>query len=148
MRSLGYVKRKPVWLDLTSIGNGKYLETKAAVDFLRMQKAAEVMGVKLVVNTAFRSHEYQTLLYTKYKIDLAAFQQNREKIKQPSLVARPGWSTHQAGLSVDINRAPGDDPKTIQADSPIDLWLRAHAAEFGFVNDVKSEPWHWTYTNG
>ena len=38
-------------------------------------------------------------------------------------------------MSADINVT---DPRTL-------TWLRRHADEFGFVNDVPSENWHWTY---
>jgi len=30
------------------------------------------------------------------------------------------------------------DPATLH-------WLRAHAGTYGFVNDVPSEAWHWTW---
>src|SRR5690606_15302901 len=83
----------------------------------------------------------------RYAANVAAWARNMKipLAKPPAPAAPPGYSTHECGLSVDINRAPGDDPKTKEPDSPVDLWLRKHAASYGFVNDVKSEPWHWTY---
>jgi zinc D-Ala-D-Ala carboxypeptidase len=38
-------------------------------------------------------------------------------------------------LSADIRVT---DPATLR-------WLRANAARYGFVNDVPSEAWHWTW---
>lgn len=51
------------------------------------------------------------------------------------LTASPGHSNHGNGLAVDIH------PAAIQA------WMKANAGRFGWVNDVPSEPWHWSYLN-
>src|SRR5690625_550932 len=51
------------------------------------------------------------------------------------LTASPGYSNHGNGLAVDIH------PGAIQA------WLKSNAGRFGWVNDVPSEPWHWSYLN-
>lgn len=47
--------------------------------------------------------------------------------------ASPGYSNHGNGVAVDIH--PG----------PIQAWLKSNASRFGWVNDVPSEPWHWSY---
>jgi len=52
-------------------------------------------------------------------------------------VARPGYSNHQSGDAIDLNRAH-DKGKT-------DAWLKANAAKFGFYRDVPSELWHWRF---
>ena len=51
------------------------------------------------------------------------------------LTASPGYSNHGNGLAVDIH------PAAIQS------WLKSNAGRFGWVNDVPSEPWHWSYLN-
>ena len=51
------------------------------------------------------------------------------------LTASPGYSNHGNGLAVDIH------PAAIQS------WLKSNASRFGWVNDVPSEPWHWSYLN-
>lgn len=51
------------------------------------------------------------------------------------LTASPGHSNHGNGLAVDIH------PAAIQA------WMKRNAARFGWVNDVPSESWHWSYLN-
>ena len=33
-------------------------------------------------------------------------------------------------------------------DSVVYKWLAVNAGRYGFVNDVASEPWHWTWTQG
>jgi LAS superfamily LD-carboxypeptidase LdcB len=47
----------------------------------------------------------------------------------------PNMPGHGLGISVDINIP---DQSTYQ-------WLAKHADEYGFVNDVPSKKWHWTY---
>ena len=49
--------------------------------------------------------------------------------------ATPGTSNHGEGISIDVH--PG----------AIQKWLKRNAGRFGWVNDVPSEPWHWSYKN-
>jgi len=53
--------------------------------------------------------------------------------KKSSTIAKPGYSNHEGGRSVNLNT----DTKTLN-------WLKANAAKYGFKNDVSFEPWHWT----
>lgn len=67
-------------------------------------------------------------------------QQRRLRSEAPRLAARVGYSDHQAGLSIDIagTRHKGHRTRLYR-------WLARHAPEFGFTNDVRREPWHWSY---
>jgi D-alanyl-D-alanine carboxypeptidase len=40
-------------------------------------------------------------------------------------------------LSIDVDATPA----TL-------AWLRGYAAQYGFVEDVPREPWHWTFQAG
>ncbi len=128
--TLGYIAGKQVVVQLASIGDGKSLYAPAAANFNAMKAAARVDGVSLVVNTAFRDMAFQQRLYAKYLSG------------QGNLAAKPGYSTHQAGLSVDVSTMGKGK------DSVVYKWLAANAGRYGFVNDVASEPWHWTWTQG
>jgi LAS superfamily LD-carboxypeptidase LdcB len=148
LRVLGYRRGKSFEIELLPIpgGRGKEqmaLSKDAAQAFHKMYAAAKADGIDLVVNSAFRPHLKQTILYERYQHDLMAF--NQGEGPKPSIVAKPGWSAHEAGDAVDINRAPGDNPKTPEADSPIDLWLKDNAHKYGFYRTVPSESWHWAY---
>ena len=134
----GYRKGKPVPVDLVSIGEGFFLHRPAAEAFLAMRAAAEADGLRLRVNSAFRSMQSQRFEWAKRQQALA-------EGRKYKLVAKPGWSTHQSGVSVDINRAHDDYTDNGIADGTTDEWLQRNAGRFGFTNDVKSEPWHWTY---
>lgn len=130
----GYRKGVPFDLEVELIDeHGHLLEVEVARAFRHMAAAALLDGIRLVVNTAWRSYEEQKRLHDLFIAGTGA----------PA--NRPGTSNHQLGISVDLNRAPGDDPKTRAPDSPVDLWLMAHARQYGFVRDVPVEPWHWTH---
>jgi hypothetical protein len=108
---------------LTSVGDGKKMLGPAARQFLRMDAAARAAGLDLHVNSGYRTYAEQAQLYREYRNGTG------------NLAAPPGRSTHGLGLSADINIP----------NSKVLSWLRENAGKYGFVNDVPSEPWHWTY---
>lgn len=139
-----YRKGEKVKILLVSIGDGHRLEASAAAAFLLMRDAAASDGIMLKVNSSFRTMGEQSRLRVRHDLEMREWMAGK-RAKQPALVARPGYSTHQSGLSVDINRAHDDKTNNGIADGVTDKWLQANAARFGFVNDVRSEPWHYTY---
>lgn len=50
-----------------------------------------------------------------------------------AVAAVPGTSNHGLGLSVDIHHGA------------IQSWLRKNGRRFGFIAEVRSEAWHWSY---
>lgn len=138
MKASGWIRGYRVDLDLVDIGGGFVLHAPAAAAFLEMERAALADGIVLRVNSAFRGEIQQQREWDKRQAALAMG-------KKYKLVARPGWSTHQAGCSVDLNRAHDDTTDNGIADGATDKWLQANAKRFGFANDVASEPWHWTH---
>jgi Lysozyme like domain/D-alanyl-D-alanine carboxypeptidase len=108
---------------LSPVGQGEKLTKAAATEFRQMDAAANAAGIDLRVNSGYRTYAEQASLYDAYLHG------------NGNLAAAPGTSTHGLGLSADIDVR---DPKTLN-------WLRHHAATYGFVNDVPSESWHWTY---
>ena len=67
----------------------------------------------------------------------------------------PGASEHQAGLAVDIVDTACQLLDEAQEDTPVQQWLMAHCAEYGFIlryptgksalTGVSYEPWHYRY---
>jgi hypothetical protein len=55
-----------------------------------------------------------------------------------NLAARPGTSNHGWGVSCDMNWG-----RLVSLQ-----WLQRNARRYGFVNDVPSENWHYTYQEG
>jgi len=125
------------------------LRDDAAKAYLKMFRAAKKDGVNLVAQSAYRSYSTQVSVYNGWVGSLG-----RKAADLQS--ARPGFSEHQTGLSVDIASATAGC--TIQAcfsRTPEGKWLTKNAWRFGWhlrypngktaVTGYKFEPWHWRY---
>jgi len=122
----GYNNGRPTSISVVPVGNGQYLNSRAAGPYKEMIAAAKRAGINLTTTSGFRTHEQQKYLYNLYLSG------------KGNLAAKPGYSNHQMGLAVDIGGVNGYGTKAFK-------WLQANAGKFGFVNDVKGEWWHWTY---
>ncbi len=120
--AVGYVSGTKTKVKLTAV-NGAELEVRTAAAFRAMAKAARKRGVKLAINSGFRSHAQQVRLYRDYRRGAG------------NLAARPGYSNHQSGRALDIYIT---NKKTL-------AWLKTHAAAYGFHRTVPGEAWHWEY---
>ena len=132
----------------TDIYNRKqYLLDKTAKKWFSLQNHAKKNGIKLQLISAFRSVEYQRLLWEK-KLSSGS---SIEQIIFSSVP--PGFSEHHTGRSIDI---------TTEYCSPLSyefeltsayMWLVANAAEFDLEMTYKRnnkyginfEPWHWCF---
>jgi D-alanyl-D-alanine carboxypeptidase len=90
-----------------------------------MQAAARAHRIELDPESGFRTAEQQRVLYERYLAGTG------------HQAARPGYSNHQAGRSIDLH-VGGYESATYR-------WLSAHAGQFGFRDDVRGEYWHWTF---
>lgn len=109
---------------LAPLGIGDHrLWEPAAHQFTALKAAAERDGVTIGINSSYRSYEGQVEMVERYGL-----------YSQGGRAASPGTSNHGWGLSLDL-----------QLDDNAREWMRTHAAEYGFVEDVPREPWHWTY---
>lgn len=121
-----YVNGRATRIRVSTIGNGKKLRTDAAVAFNKMKAAARRAGVTLTPVSGFRTMAEQKRLYALYKAG------------KGNLAARPGYSNHQGGTAVDVQTGGSYSSKAYK-------WLASHARAYGFVNDVRGEPWHWHF---
>ncbi|SET80989.1 peptidoglycan-binding protein [Stigmatella erecta] len=124
-----YHNGKPSTITVVPVGNGQYMRADAARNFKAMQAAAAKAGVNLTATSGFRSMEQQRVLYQKYLNGTG------------NLAAKPGYSNHQGGISMDIGGINGYGTNAYK-------WMQNNAAKYGFANDVKGEHWHWTYKGG
>lgn len=106
---------------------GHWLQVDAARAYNAMRAEAEAAGVVFKLNTSFRDNDFQRRLFAMYLAGTG------------NLAARPGFSTHQQGRSVDL------DTGGLGRASKLYAWMAANATRYHFSNDVASEPWHWTY---
>lgn len=104
------------------------------------QAASAEAGLSLASNSAYRSYATQ--------VDLYAGDDN--------LTARPGYSEHQTGLTMDIGAVSGNcSLRTCFTDTAEGAWLRENAWRFGYllrypadktpVTGYDFEPWHFRY---
>lgn len=125
--------------DLVSVGNGQQLRKEAAASLVLMQAACS----GLVPASGYRSYATQQQLYSNYVA-------TDGQAAADTYSARPGYSEHQTGLTMDF--APILDTF---AGSTQFAWLVANAHKYGWVLRYPSdkvavtgymyEPWHWRY---
>ncbi|HEY9857588.1 MAG TPA: peptidoglycan-binding protein [Stenomitos sp.] len=97
---------------------GKYIGARIADQFDSMVAAAAKDGVRLVINSGYRSHAEQEALWRANP--------------DPRYVARPGTSNHEQGNAIDFANTPGAW-----------AWLKRNATRFGFHN-YPPEAWHYS----
>ena len=115
--------------------------TKAAFEQMKADAAKE--DLNLYIGSDFRDYAYQVKIYNNYN-DLYGWEM------ADTFSARPGYSEHQTGLTIDCNTI--DDAF---GDTPEAAWLAQHCADYGFIirfpqgkEDVTGyqyEPWHIRY---
>ena len=104
------------------------------------QAAFDEAGLELASNSAYRSFSAQENVYDGDDLT----------------TARPGFSEHQTGLTIDIGPLSGEcSLEECFADTPEGIWLRDNAARWGFIlrypadkTDVTGysfEPWHFRW---
>jgi D-alanyl-D-alanine carboxypeptidase len=133
--------------DLVDAGGGHQLRAEAAQAMAAMQAAASAAGLRITVESAYRSYEYQQGLFGNA---VARFGQEGAERRS----ARPGYSEHQTGLAADLGGG-GCDIETCFADTAEGQWVVANGPRFGFVirypdgsqpvTGYKFEPWHVRY---
>lgn len=121
------------------------IEKNTAYDYLLMVAAAEVDGVKLPLNAAWRSNAKQKQLYEE-RVNPDGTE--TELGKRLGVAAKPGHSNHQGGIALDINVQLNKDQYKAGYRSPEFNWMAKNAAKFGFDHaegNAVNEPWHWTH---
>ena len=104
------------------------------------QAAFDEAGLELASNSAYRSYAAQENVYDGDDLT----------------TARPGFSEHQTGLTIDIGPLSGEcSLNECLAELPEGIWLRDNAWRFGFilrypadktaVTGYSFEPWHFRF---
>lgn len=122
--AFGYRQGSRQTIEVVMVGDSA-VELTTARAFLAMRDAAALAGISLTIESGFRTHAEQTVLYSAWRKGRG----NR--------AARPGESNHQSGRALDLSVR---SPDTL-------AWLSANASRFGFKRTVAGEPWHWEYVN-
>lgn len=117
----------------TQEANGHAIvNSRVSTAWYELAEAAEQDGINLRAMSSFRSHAHQQSLW--------------DNNPNPSFVARPGYSSHQAGDAVDFLNMGVKGGATCAtratANSPQYRWLFENAEKFGFYQFAR-EAWHW-----
>jgi D-alanyl-D-alanine carboxypeptidase len=126
--------------------DGDYRVTPATKDaYERLRNDAGDAGYSVRAASAYRSIEYQVNLYARYMNDDPANADNYS--------ARPGFSEHHTGRTIDLVGPSGTLRGFVGTKEA--AWVRENAWKYGFivrytveneaVTGYESEPWHITY---
>lgn len=132
--------------DLVTI-NGMKVHKDLAIAFKKMQANAKADGVNLNIVSAYRSTEYQKVVFPK-KFSNKKNPTEEQFISRLKFSAPPGFSEHHTGLAIDINST-----EQTFANTKAYKWLKEHASEYGFEMSFPQgnkqglgfEPWHWRF---
>lgn len=100
----------------------------------KLAEDARAAGINLSVMSSFRSMSHQQSLWI-------------ENGQNTAYVARPGYSSHQAGVAIDFANMSGKSSSSSCSSRATNSgaayrWLRDNAARYGFKQYVR-EAWHW-----
>lgn len=141
-----FVPEKLVPLSLTYASSNVTMENEAAGQFMKMCDALINADLKMYATNAYRSYSYQVELYNDYVADDG-------KEKADTYVARPGFSEHQTGLTIDVASMKGGISDF--SESKEYPWMSENAHLYGFIQrypnnktlitGYREESWHWRY---
>ena len=155
--SADYPMAEEYAVEVVPVDTGYYFDARAADALQAMLDAARAEGMELRITSAWRSRETQARLYENrvYRFQLEGYSREEAEEIGATVVARPGTSEHELGLSVDLIT---DDYHVLDsgfAEQPEYLWLMENCADYGFIqrypvdkSDITGiiwEPWHFRY---
>lgn len=133
------------------------MEYRAAEAANLMIDAAKKDGINLYVCSAYRAKSRQKELFNdkmQEYLDKGYSKQDAYD-KTATIIAVPGTSEHQTGLCIDVVCNEYKSLNSGYAKTDAAKWLKAHAAEYGFIlrypedkeeiTKIIFEPWHYRY---
>lgn len=142
---------------LTQLKNGHAIDSRAYPALQAMMDAARAEGLQPLICSSYRTWDKQEGLFAR-KVQAylnQGYGQAEAEEQAAQWVARPGTSEHQVGLAVDIVDTSYQLLDEAQEETPVQQWLMAHCAEYGFIlrypteksalTGVNYEPWHYRY---
>jgi D-alanyl-D-alanine carboxypeptidase len=127
-------------------GTNPQLRKEAYDAFVNMFNAAKLENLTIIINSAYRSYDYQVNLYNQYL-------KNYGQDYTDKYAARPGHSEHQTGLTVDVTTYGANADNFDKTE--VFTWLQNHAHEYGFIlrypkgkeeiTGYQYESWHYRY---
>ena len=141
-----YVPNNLIEIDNNYDYTGKLLVKEAKDNLDKMREDLNKIGLKIRVVSAYRSYQYQLELYNKYK------NKDGEKIAD-TYSARPGYSEHQTGLSIDVDNNIEYYENFENTEEY--KWMKENSYKYGYIlrypkdkeeiTGYKYESWHYRY---
>jgi D-alanyl-D-alanine carboxypeptidase len=127
--------------------DGYILQAEASEHIAAMAQDAAAAGSGFSLSSAYRSYDNQVATYDTW------VSVNGSITAADTVSARPGYSEHQTGLAADLKA--GTCTLDCFGGTASYIWLRQHAAEYGFIERYPEgltpitgyapEAWHWRY---
>ena len=142
---------------LTQLRNGHAVDSRAYPALQAMMDDARAAGLQPLICSSYRTWDTQEQLFEQEAQNWLDRGYPREEAMDRAAmwVARPGTSEHQTGLAVDIVDLSYQILDEQQESTPVQKWLMAHCAEYGFIlryptdksalTGIGYEPWHYRY---
>ena len=143
--------------ELTQLRNGHAVDSRVYPALQAMMDDARAAGLQPLICSSYRTQTDQKRLFEQEVqswLDQGCAQEEAMD-RAATWVARPGTSEHQTGLAVDIVDMSYQVLDEQQESTPVQKWLIAHCAEYGFIlrypteksvlTGVNYEPWHYRY---
>lgn len=129
-----------------SYGENQKLREDAFNAFISMFNDAKKDNVTLIINSSYRSYENQEETYNNYSTWYG-------KDEADKIAARPGFSEHQTGLTIDIMTYNSNRNNFEESDAF--KWLNNNAYKYGYIlrypknkeylTGYSYESWHYRY---
>lgn len=143
--------------ELTKLKGGHAIDSRVYPALQQMMDDCRAAGLNPVICSSYRTHDKQEELFRKKVNTLLrqGYSQEKAETEAARWVARPGTSEHETGLAVDIVDKSYQLLDEKQEQTPVQQWLMAHCAEYGFIlrypveksdlTGIGYEPWHYRY---
>lgn len=144
-------------IDTTTLTSGREVDSRIFDALTAMLNDCKAQGLSPIVCSAYRTVSRQQELFDEKCSELMAdgLSYSEAKSAAATIVAIPGTSEHNLGLSVDICSMDYQLLDDAQADTAEQKWLMEHCVEYGFIlrypkgkeelTGIIWEPWHYRY---
>ena len=144
-------------VDLVTLSNGLQIDRRCYDALQEMMDACREAGYEPLICSAYRTQETQQDLFNNKVAKLEAEGKSHDEAVQEAgtVVAVPGTSEHQLGLTVDVVDVNNQNLTEEQEKTPTQKWLMANSWRYGFIHRYPNgksavtgiiyEPWHYRY---
>ena len=144
-------------VDLVTLSNGLQIDRRCYDALQEMMDACREAGYEPLICSAYRTQETQQNLFNNKVAKLEAGGKSHDEAVQEAgtVVAVPGTSEHQLGLTVDVVDVNNQNLTEEQEKTPTQKWLMANSWRYGFIHRYPNgksavtgiiyEPWHYRY---